>query len=124
MRRFRPMLLDHEVTEQQWRVLRVLSEFDGMDAGDLAEHACILAPSLSRISKALEARGLILVSRDPVDGRRSIIRLTQQGFDFIRVVAPISGQIYAELEGKVGRERIETLLDELDALILELAPEK
>lgn len=123
MQRFRPMLLAHDVTEQQWRVLRVLAETEGMDAGDLAARACILAPSLSRISKALEGRGLIAVSRDPVDGRRSIIRLTEEGFAFIGRVAPESARIYAEIEEKVGHARIETLLDEIDALMQDLAPE-
>ena len=46
---FRPMLAKHNFTEQQFRVLRVLGEKGPCDAGELADEACILSPSLSRI---------------------------------------------------------------------------
>lgn len=117
MERFRPMLHAHDVTEQQWRVLRVLYESESLDASELAARACILAPSLSRISRALESRRLIAVSRDPSDGRRSRIGLTDEGTAFIREIAPESAEIYARIEESVGRERIETLLEEIDVLI-------
>lgn len=117
MERFRPMLLSHGVTEQQWRVLRVLRESDGMDATDLAAGACVLAPSLSRIIKALEAKSLIEVRKNPSDGRRAMIRLSAGGQAFIRELAPESAAIYKEIEAKVGIERIESLLNEIDTLI-------
>ena len=59
MERFRPMLAKHGLTEQQWRVLRVLHEEGDLDAGTVADRACILAASLSRISRTLETAGLI-----------------------------------------------------------------
>ena len=49
MERFRPMLRDFGVTEQQWRVLRSLEEVGAMDLGDLAESCRLLGPSLTRI---------------------------------------------------------------------------
>ncbi|UOA28950.1 hypothetical protein DSM107133_03709 (plasmid) [Pseudosulfitobacter sp. DSM 107133] len=118
------MLLANDVTEQQWRVLRILFDIESIDAGELAARACILAPSLSRISKALETRGLIKVSRDPFDGRRSILCLTTEGIAFMNLVAPQSAQIYANIEAKVGRERIDTLIDELEGLIAEMAADE
>ena len=51
---FRPLLLKHGFTEQQWRVLRVLGEKGSADAGQVSFEACILAPSLSRIIGKLE----------------------------------------------------------------------
>lgn len=39
---FRPHLAAHGVTEQQWRVMRVLAELDGADAQMLAAKANIL----------------------------------------------------------------------------------
>ena len=39
MGNFRPMLADFDVTEQQWRVMRVLSEAGRLDASDLAARA-------------------------------------------------------------------------------------
>lgn len=120
MERFRPLLLAHGVTEQQWRVLRVLKEAERMDASELAEAASILAPSLSRILKTLEARGFIATAKDQNDGRRTVTQLTEAGHVFIRQVAPESAAIYAALEQKIGRAKIETLLDGLEALLAAL----
>ena len=64
MERFRPHLAAHDVTEQQWRVLRTLAETGEIDASTLAETACLLPPSLSRMLQDLEARDL-LVRRRP-----------------------------------------------------------
>lgn len=124
MDRFRPMLHRHDVTEQQWRVLRVLNEADSMDASDLAERAAILAPSLSRILKTLEARGFITLRKDPKDGRRTLINLSETGSTFLANVAPESADIYKEIEGLIGADRIEVLLDEIEMLIVSLSKGK
>ena len=67
---FRPILAKHGFTEQQWRVLRVLSENGTSDAGQVAFDACILAPSLSRIIGKLETGKFISRFIDNKDGRR------------------------------------------------------
>jgi homoprotocatechuate degradation regulator HpaR len=54
MDRFRPLLMRTGVTEQQWRVMRVLAEGGAMEAGAVARAACLLPPSLSRIIRTLE----------------------------------------------------------------------
>lgn len=117
MERFRPMLLAHEVTEQQWRVLRVLQEAGETDASQLAEAACLLPPSLTRMARSLESRGFIVQRKDPGDGRRSLIALTPAGQAFLRMVSPESVAIYAQIEARIGRARIDHLLDELGALL-------
>ena len=124
MDRFRPLLRRLDITEQQWRVLRVLDEAEAMDASDLAKGAAILAPSLSRILKTLEARGLIEVRKDQSDGRRTLINLSPAGGAFLAEAAPESAKIYEEIEALVGKDRIETLLDEIDALIVRLSDQK
>lgn len=117
MERFRPMLHQHDVTEQQWRVLRVLHETEELDATELAERACVLTPSLSRILKTLEARALICVGKHPNDGRRAVICLSEAGRRFVETVAPESAAIYKALEAKVGADRIERVLNEIEDLI-------
>jgi len=75
MDRFRPLLSRHEITEQQWRVLRLLNEADELDATQLAREACVLLRSLTRMLKLLEAQGLVKIRRDPKDRRRALARL-------------------------------------------------
>lgn len=113
---FRPMLARRDITEQQWRVIRVLAQAGQMDASELADSAFILAPSLTRILKSIEERGLVARSKDVDDGRRVILEITQAGRDLINDVTPDSRAIYARIEQAYGKERIDALLDMLDDL--------
>ncbi len=116
MGRFRPMLAAHDVTEQQWRVIRVLGETSPLDATEVADRACVLAPSLTRIIKALEDRALITRERDASDGRRAMLAIAPAGVALLRDVTPESRAIYAEIEARYGAKQIERLLDMLDEL--------
>lgn len=123
MERFRPLLAAHDISEQQWRVMRVLQEAGESDATQLSRAANVLAPSLTRMLRTLEARGFTTLRKDPGDARRAIITLTDAGQGFIHTLAPESAAIYAGIEARLGRERIDHILDELDFLLRELASE-
>ena len=122
MRVFRPMLADHGLTEQQWRVLRALrADPEPVDATRLAESTFLLAPSLSRILAHLHGEGLIERSADPADQRRSLVLLSDAGRERVDEVAPASEARYAAIESTFGAERLANLLDELrDLAELEL----
>ena len=121
MERFRPMLAALDVTEQQWRVLRVLGEGGRMEAGVVAERACVLPPSLSRIIKTLEANGQIGSTRDKSDGRRTMLALTSRGRAFLNGAAPESVAISAGIERSFGKPQMAELLDLLERLQQALA---
>ncbi len=116
MRLFRPHLASIGLTEQQWRVLRVLGEDGVSEAGHVAERACILPPSLSRIMRTLEDQKLITSSRGKVDGRRTMIELTVTGLRFLESAAPQSAAIYAAIEKAFGKGELTELLERLDRL--------
>jgi len=116
MGHFRPMLAAHDLTEQQWRVIRILGEAGTVDASEIAERAFILAPSLTRIIRSLEERGLIIKAKDEADGRRVLLKIAPAGLEIIHQVTPESRQIYEELEAEFGKEWIDDLLDRLDQL--------
>ena len=116
MGHFRPMLAIHDVTEQQWRVIRILAEAGTLDASEMADRAFILAPSLTRIIRSLEERGFITKSKDEQDGRRVLLRITPAGLKSINEVSPDSRMIYKAIENRFGRDRIEQLLEMLDEL--------
>ena len=116
MGHFRPMLAIHDVTEQQWRVIRIVAEAGTLDASEMADRAFILAPSLTRIIRSLEERGFITKSKDEQDGRRVLLRITPAGLKIINEVSPDSRMIYKAIENRFGRDRIEQLLEMLDEL--------
>lgn len=117
MSHFRPMLAAHNVTEQQWRVLRVVHEGGPLDATEVANRASVLAPSLTRIIKTLEDRGFVLRRRADEDGRRAVLSITDSGKTFIEDIAPEQRRIYQSLEEKYGVERIDELLDLLEEFV-------
>ncbi len=124
MSRFRPMLREHGLTEQQWRVLRALAEFGSIDAGDLAARALLLAPSLTRILQHLQSKGLIRRETDDSDLRKSVVTLTKGGQRLFDSIAPESEAVYSEIEADFGRDRLESLYGLLSELYTALAPKR
>ena len=121
MRRFRPLLAEHGLTEQQWRVLRALASADDpIEVSVLADRTALLAPSVTRIVARLADDGMI--RRDTVagDARRSALALTAKGRRLVARIAPQSEATYAEIEAAFGADRLAALLDELGDLAVVL----
>ncbi len=112
----RDMLTETGITEQQWRVLRVLSEYGSLDTTTLADRASLLFPSLTRIATTMRNKGLITQTRDEVDRRRQFIAITVAGQEFIDKHAAHSAEIVTEFKRTLGEEQYETLLDLLALL--------
>ena len=85
---FRPIVKRHNLTEQQWRIVRVLAESPSMDFHDLAFRTCILRPSLTGILTRMERDGLVVEKPSPDDARAKRICLTQDGRDFMNEILP------------------------------------
>lgn len=118
MAHFRPMLRQHGLTEQQWRVVRVVAAFPALDASELALRSSLLAPSLSRITQHLINSGVLRRQADSNDQRRYCYLLTAKGQRLFAAVAPDSEQIYADITARFGANklaRLNALLDELSA---------
>lgn len=112
----RVMLLKAGVTEQQWRVLRVLDETGRADASEIARRACLLMPSLTRIIQTLCENGYATRTRDTHDRRRQIIDITQAGRALIEDNMAKSRRISESLEQRFGSQNVAQLLDLLNAL--------
>ncbi len=116
MRAFRPMLREHGLTEQQWRVIRVLAAGQELEAGALAEATFLLAPSLTRILKTLEAEGLVAREAAAADNRKSLLRLTRSGEKLYNEVSPDSERLYRHIEKRFGMEKLAHLTNLLNQL--------
>ena len=114
MSRFRPMLRKHNLTEQRWRVIRVIYEHNQIDAGELAEKSFLLSPSLTRILRYLESEKIVLRSGDIRDQRRSVFRLTSKGKKIINRVAPETESIYSDIERIFGSKEFSKIFNLLE----------
>ncbi|WP_321829723.1 homoprotocatechuate degradation operon regulator HpaR [Thalassovita sp.] len=112
----RQMLTDAGVTEQQWRVLRVLEERGVLDPTEIAEHSCLLLPSLTRILQTLQGKGMITREPHPTDRRKQQIRITDAGRQLILDNLQESRRLNAWLKNSMGEEKLEQLLDLLNEL--------
>lgn len=112
----RDMLAETGITEQQWRVLRVLAEFGRMDTKTLADKSSLLFPSLTRIAATLRGKGLVTQTRDDKDRRRQFIEITAKGQRIIDERSPEAAQIVAGFKATLGEADYETLLDLLAKL--------
>ncbi len=107
----RSMLADTGLTEQQWRVLRVLSEFGQMDANTLAIRASLLFPSLTRIATTLRKKGLVTQEQDAEDRRKLLIEITSDGQAIIDAHNAEAALIVEGFKAKLGDDNYELLLD-------------
>jgi homoprotocatechuate degradation regulator HpaR len=121
MRQFRPSLRRHDLTEQQWRILRALASIDAIEVTELARTAFLLGPSLSRILRDLDARGLIARKSTKADLRRGVISISEKGLKLMEVVAPSSEAIYAAITRRYGAKKLAELQDLLGSLEASLA---
>ena len=112
----RDMLRASGLTEQQWRVLRILSEFGPQDLTEIARQACLLMPSLSRIIRSLAQNGLVIRASDTKDRRRQTVVISPAGQHLIDDNLVQATQIAANYRNQLGAERYELLLDLLTEL--------
>ena len=106
---FRPLLREHQLTEQQWRVIRVLAANKSMDVSALADESVLLAPSLSRIISTLTQAGLVERTPDAQDQRRALLSLTKAGTRLFQTISPYSETIYQQIEDQFGQAELNTL---------------
>ena len=116
MEHVRPVLRGYDLSEQQWRVLRSLHTFGELDAAELAYAACLRKSSLSRITKELSDRKLLIRIRDKDDGRRVKIKLTNSGGKFCNQLGPEMERNHAEIVALLDGVDLNLLSRELSKL--------
>lgn len=120
--RFRPILHAHGVTEQQWRLLRVLAEHAPrpLEPRELADLCTLLSPSLTGVLARMDEQGLVARRRAERDQRRVKVSLTAKSRALVRKVAPLVEREYRALEADVGGDLVGEAYAVVDRLSLAL----
>ncbi|WP_335959417.1 homoprotocatechuate degradation operon regulator HpaR [Acinetobacter bereziniae] len=113
---FRPALNEMGLTEQQWRVICTLYQYDELENNHLAELTCILRPSLTGIVNRMAEQNLIIKSKDLHDQRVSLIKLTQAGRNYFESQALKMEESYKNIKEQYGAEKIQQLMELLHDL--------
>lgn len=111
----RPLLRDAGVTEQQWRILRVLVDLGPTDCIGIAHATTLLPPSVTRIVKELAERDLVVRSADAKDARRILVTISDRGKALIRSTSRYTWAVLDQYRTHFGDARYEALQQELRA---------
>ncbi len=113
----RPSLREHGLSDQQWRVLRVLGEHGTVETGRVAREAFILGPSLTGVLARMERDGLVRRERDPADQRRSVVEATPKGLKLVEKLSRTIEEHYGWMEKSIGKQKLAELYELLDEVI-------
>jgi homoprotocatechuate degradation regulator HpaR len=119
---FRPILNAHGITEQQWRVVRVLLEAGALEPREIGELCRLSSPSLAGVLARMEEIGLVNRKRLTHDQRRVRVSLTPRSRALAARMAPRIEAVYERVERVLGREFCEHLYGALDEVIDKLEP--
>ena len=114
---FRPILKAHGVTEQQWRIVRVLMEFGPLEPRQLVELCGISSPSLAGILTRMDGFGLVSRERIGHDQRRVRVSLTPASRRLAARMAPQIEAVYRDIEAHIGADFTARFYRTLDELI-------
>lgn len=118
--RFRPLLHANGLTEQQWRILRVVHDAHALEQRQIAQACGMSAPSLAGVLSRMEALGLVKRARPAHDQRRVRVVLTAGSRDLVAVLAPQIEGVYRQLEADLGAAVIGDLIQSLDSILATL----
>ncbi|WP_153130307.1 homoprotocatechuate degradation operon regulator HpaR [Dechloromonas hortensis] len=115
---FRPIISHFGLTEQQWRILRTLSEMEQLEPREICELCHILSPSMTGVLSRMEEMGLVTRTRVPEDQRRVIVRLTRKSEQLVSELGPLIEAQYRVIEQAFGPELIRQLYEVMDKVIV------
>lgn len=117
MSHFRPILSHFGLTDQQWRILRLLDEHAQLEPRELCEMCQILSPSMAGVLARMEETDLI--SRSPMAGdqRRVLVSLSGHGIQLMADIAPLIDMQYQHIEKSFGKQAIGDLILALEGFI-------
>lgn len=98
-----------KVTVEQWAILIVLWEEDGISQTLLAERALKDKPTTTRMLTILERRGVIVRRRDETDKRAYKIFLTDEGYADMEQLIPLAVQVLQKAETSLAEQEVTEL---------------
>ena len=116
MPRFRQIFNEFGLTEQQWRVLRVLWQHEQIAFHELADLTLIPAPSLVGVVDRLTKSRLAGRRRSETDRRNVFVHATEQGKALESKVRPRVDKAYQELRASIDDRTWNALINGLEEI--------
>lgn len=115
-RRVSQLLEPHEVTPQQYNVLRILRGAGpaGIPTLAIGERLVEETPGMTRLLDRMEAKKLVRRERCLHDRRQVLCYITQEGLSILEALDPHVAKADSHLLGKLSDSNLETLLSLLE----------
>jgi homoprotocatechuate degradation regulator HpaR len=117
MERFRPVIAAHGLTDQQWRVIRVLHEQGPLEPRQITDICTISSPSMAGVLGRMETMNLVVKERFADDQRRVRVSLTLSSTKLVALISRELEDQYRELELKVGPDIVKRVYKAVDDLL-------
>ncbi len=120
-RRLNKQLSKKGVPVDQWRILRVLHESDGLTMRELADSVSLNRPTMTKIVDKLVADALAYRVPDPEDRRKVRIFLSEQGKSLFREQNEQVTVHQEHVESDYGVEETKRLKQMLEKLLIRIS---
>lgn len=111
---FRPLLNENGITEQQWRIVRLLLDTGPLEPRQIGGHCNLSSPSLAGVLARMENLGLVRRERLVTDQRRVNVSLTERSRALAARMAPRIAAVYAHIDTVLGKDLSQRLYRTLD----------
>lgn len=112
-----------DVTEEQWRILQVLSDEQGRSMGELAERVLMNHPALTKNIDKLVSRSLVQRAADAKDSRKVLVYISDPGLEVVARLKKSVDDHHELVAEALGPRKTEQLKKLLKAFIDEAAPQ-
>ncbi|RLV55389.1 MarR family transcriptional regulator [Aeromicrobium phragmitis] len=102
-------LAEHELTVDQWNVLRSLTVSGPQSMSDLVERTRITGPTLSRVVDKLAERALVYRNVDAGDRRRVLVHAADRGHKLVTQIAPLIDEVERHGLASLSASEVSTL---------------
>lgn len=112
----------YDITTEQYRVLVILWNNDGLNQQELAEATHKNKTSLTRLINNLEKRGLVVRVQDRTDNRNKHVCLTGKGKELPKELTRLAKETLKDALAGISAEEIQICKDVLLRILGNLAP--
>lgn len=105
----------------RWRVLMSLRGREVLSVSEIADHAIVKLPTMTKIIQRMQADGLVVSQQSAADGRVTEVRLTSAGREAGEQAWAVANRIYRRAFEDVGAEEVSALNQLLQRMTTNLA---
>ena len=114
---YRKVFKEHGISEQQWRILRVLWEVHDCTSAELAKKTLLPSPSMVGIIDRMTSKSLVTRQRSDEDRRIVHVSLTEKGQTLHAELMPQIDAVYKQIMSRCDSDAWQTMINTLQVIV-------